>query len=389
MIRQFKIIYRKELTDTLRDRRAMMALFFFVVGAPLFLLLVFYMVSLSDEERATRVFVEGLDRAPGLVAFLEKRGIEIKPHVRETQIPGQIPAGGDGILVIPEDYEDLLKTGQPALLTYFSQETSKDSLDRSRAILGAVQGFGSHLVRVRLVSRGIPVVLMQPIQLQTVNIARDNFLSRFMGQFLLLIVIFAPFSSGMSVAIDVLAGERERNSLQPLLALPVSALTLTLGKWAVVATFGITGTLATALILFAELNFMPAELIAFDVHTGPRILLLLILQLVPLAMFVGAMQMFLSILAKSFREAQTLLSIIMMVPFVSIYIKILADDKIPSFVQYLPILSDMESARSLIFEGRMALDHFLIAFLVSLVGTGLALFMTVRRLESERLLDES
>jgi sodium transport system permease protein len=114
--------------------------------------------------------------------------------------------------------------------------------------------------------------------------------------------LVAAFVGGMSVAMDVVAGERERRSLAPLLMLPVGRGAIAAGKWLAVSLFAAAG-------LFVNL-------LGFAAIAGPRFLWLVI-ALLPLALFAASVQLWTSTVCRSVKEAQTYLSLLVFLPMIA------------------------------------------------------------------------
>jgi sodium transport system permease protein len=112
--------------------------------------------------------------------------------------------------------------------------------------------------------------------------------------------LVSAFVGGMNVAMDCIAGERERRSLVPLLMHPVTRLDLLLGKWLAVAAFSIAG-LALNLAGYVPL-----------LHRAPP--LALAVCLVPLALAAAALELWISVLCRCVKEAHTYLSMLVFVP---------------------------------------------------------------------------
>jgi len=115
--------------------------------------------------------------------------------------------------------------------------------------------------------------------------------------------LVAAFSAGMNVAMDVVAGERERRSLVPLLSNPVSRLDIALGKWLAVVVFSTAGLLLC--VLAFRFVYTPA---------GSSLMLILVTGMLPLALLAAALEVSLSTLCRSVKEAHTYLSMLVFVP---------------------------------------------------------------------------
>lgn len=128
MNRAIFTIYRKEMKDMLRDKRALIAIVSYVFGFPLLFAFLFYLM--ADDRAAdvkSLVAIDGMSEAPGLVAFLEREGFQVNEAEAEG-VPTGLPAGADALIVLPDDYAERLKNGQSARVWLYVDETSKTRL---------------------------------------------------------------------------------------------------------------------------------------------------------------------------------------------------------------------------------------------------------------------
>ncbi|WP_417456806.1 ABC transporter permease [Kordiimonas sp.] len=391
MTAQILTVYRKEMRDMTRDKRALVAILSYVLGVPLMFAFLFFLMSdeRGDDVKST-VAIHGMAQAPGLVAYLEREGYSIvDASDEETAVPEQIPGNADAFLILGADYNASIKQGRQAEAVLYVDETSRVSTDRGRDIRSAILSYGNHIAGMRVVSRGVPVGLLSPISLSLADISKTSFINKVMGNMLMLIFALAPFVVGLSVALDALAGEREKQSLATLMAQPISGMSLTVGKWAMVATFGLVGTVATATLNLVTITLLPPDLLPFALKVSATGIIVAGLQVLTLCMFVASLQMAVSIHAKSFKEGQTYMSMMMIVPVFVGYSKIYGESKLPEFVNYLPIFSDMESLSSIFFDGVVNVQVTISAMLAGLAGTLLCLMLTSKRLSSEHMIADS
>jgi sodium transport system permease protein len=122
--------------------------------------------------------------------------------------------------------------------------------------------------------------------------------------------LVAAFVGGTSVAMEVMAGERERRSLLPLLLNPVSRLEVIAGKWLAVSFFSTAGLLVN-LAGFA----LMFSLAGMRTHGDPWSLLLALAGgLLPLALLAGALAVAISTVCRTLKEAHTYLSMLAFLP---------------------------------------------------------------------------
>lgn len=395
MISQALTVFRKELKDMIRDRRMVIAALSFALLGPAVLVFIVFLTQDNDAAaERVRVALTNADQAPGLVAFLERADIAVEPYevpegsgLRQGVAPGGLPEDADGLIVLPTDFAKRLSAGQMISARLFIDDTTVSAIEKGNSIGAAVTGYASHVASTRLITRGVPPLVAAPVVLQTVSLAEKSLARQFLSDGLMLFFILAPFVGSMSVAVDTLAGERERHSMQPLLAQPVSALSVILGKFGMVLTFSYVGTCLTVVAVFIALGVIPADVLPISAHLDPVTAVGTMLMLFPLAVLVSAAQLFISIQVKSFKEGQSYLSMLMFVPMIVGYLKVYGSAKLPEGAQYLPILADMEGLGLLVFDGVFEPVYVGTTALVSIIATTLLILLTARKTQSEVMLD--
>ena len=207
-------VLKKELIDGLRDRRSMMSAIIFPMIGPLLISFMFNTVTERQREsQDVKVPIVGAEQAPGLVDWIERRGYEVvegpldpEAAVREGTV--------DFVLIIPEDSASDLAQARTAEIELVRDGTKKDvgaSIGRARSL---VESYGRMMGRLRVIARGISPQLGQPISVETVDIASERQRAAHFMIFIPMYLILAAFITGMNLAVDTTAGERERGSLR-------------------------------------------------------------------------------------------------------------------------------------------------------------------------------
>ena len=129
-----------------------------------------------------------------------------------------------------------------------------------------------------------------------------------------LFLVIAALIGGMNVATDATAGERERGSLEPLLLNPTPRRTLVLGKWVVTTLFCAAVAGLTAVAFAVTLRHVGLEEVGLQVDLGAGRLALVALVLGPLCGLAGALLLLVATFARSYKEAQLYLSLLLMAP---------------------------------------------------------------------------
>jgi sodium transport system permease protein len=387
---QFKIVFLKELKDAIRDKRAIMAVLSYALLVPVFLGFIGWLVTLDQpvDSVKTRVAIANMESAPGLVAFIEKNGISVK-NTGDVDVNNIIiPDESEALLIVPDDYQDNLIKAKVSKLELYIDSTTRERAERGSEVENVLAQYGQYIGLNRLTARGVPPNLVSPFVINKADVSESKFYEKLLVSGLAMMLIMAPIVGGMSVSLDTLAGERERQSLQTLLTQPVSANALIFGKWAVVSLFSfITVTMMSVTLMIMYITLV-ADKLPFSLGIGVPGLLTAFCQLGIFSMFVASLLMTVSIHAKSFKEGQTYMQLLNMAPVLLAYIKIYADSSLPDAARFAPFIADIESLSTILVDGSIQPAYFLTSLGVAVLGTILCILFTSKRLSSEKLLDE-
>jgi sodium transport system permease protein len=305
----FITVFLKELKDSLRDRRtALMVFVASILTGPVTLILVAQFVSGLEEKAATlKVRMVGQEHAPALVNFLQRNDVEIE--VAPADFEGRIKEGRlDAVIVVPEDFDARFIGGDGAKVEIVYDDSRAESGPAIRQAERLMRAFNRETGMLRMVARGVSPDLVEPVKVEHLNTATP----RQKGAFLLFLIpmfaILSPLLGGVTIAIDSTAGERERGSLEPLLANPVPVHQIVIGKWLAAWAFasGVAVLTLTGFVLAASVYAQKklSALMAFGAPEFAQFLLLVI----PFAAMTAALQMLICTYGRSYREAQTYVS---------------------------------------------------------------------------------
>jgi sodium transport system permease protein len=303
------VVYLKELRDALRDRRtAIMVLVASVLTGPVTLVLVAQFVSGLEEKAATlKVRIAGQEYAPALVNFLQRNDVEIEraPADYEARIKeGRL----DAVIVVPKDFDERYLDGDDAKVDIVYDDSRTESGPAIRQADRLLRAFNHETGTLRMIARGVSPDLVEPVKVQHVNTATP----RQKGAFLLFLIpmfaLLSPLLGGMTIAIDSTAGERERGSLEPLLANPVPLWQLVAGKWLAAWTFAsAVATLTLGGFVVAASLYANQRLAAMLTFGTPEFVRF-VAMVVPFAAMTSGLQMLICTYGRSYREAQTYVS---------------------------------------------------------------------------------
>ena len=392
MFSQVMTVFRTTLKDQARDRRSIGAAFIYALFGPMLMLGMFTIMAQSqDSDRVIKLAVIGAEHAPNLVAQLESRGIAVERRKGPIVAGGQLNAlpetigDTDALLSIPADFAKRMELGQPAKLILLRDDRRQSSVTGAGRIERQLQEYGSFVIQSRLIGRGMSAETAMPLVVRSANISIGSGESMMLAGSMLTFFILAPFFTSMTTAIDVTAGERERQSLKPLLAQPVEPLALVLGKWGVPTLFGAIGTIVTAALGFVMLRFAPLEKLGVALSLDGGSLVRMILFLMPLALAVAALQSAAAMLAKSFKEAQTYIQLLTFAPLILLFTAMMSGETGP-VAKMMPISGHGDVLRSLLSNGVFDLRQALVVSLGTLVLCVIGLAVSQRQLKDEKLL---
>lgn len=309
-------IFKKETLDTLRDRRTLviMILVPLLVFPLLFIGLTSLQMAVMEKEqvRTVRIGWVSQDADDRLEAFISNQDRMELVVVKDARSLEQL-IRDDSIsygLVVPQGFGKALDQMEPIALTlYYSgaRIQGKERIDR------VLQQFEKQLVSHRLEDMELAETFIRPFQTESVNIASDQeMVGKLAGGFLPYLFIIFCFTGAMYPAIDLFTGEKERRTLETLLATPVPRLQILIGKLSVVTMTGIISALLAIFGLFLGFQLttgLPDFLLSVITNIlSVEFVLLLIVMLLPLTIFFSGIMVPITIYTKTFKEAQSTLT---------------------------------------------------------------------------------
>jgi sodium transport system permease protein len=319
-------VFLKEVVDNFRDRRTLASA---LIMGPLFGPLLFAFVinlsierSLDDLDRSMELPVIGEQHAPNLMRYLASHNIDViaGPADRAAAVEAVVNGLRDVIVVVPDDFGEQLSTAIPAKIELISDQANTQAERDARRVRTALRSYGQELAAMRLVARGVNPMVIRPFNIDEVDVSTPSGRSALLLGMMSYFFIFALLMGGMYLAIDTTAGERERGSLEPLLSLPVTRDQLMLGKIAATCAFMAVSLLLSLCSFYIALNFMPLEQLGMTPNFGPLVLLVAFLVLLPFVLLGASLMTLVASFTKSYKEAQTWLSIVLIAPTLPILI---------------------------------------------------------------------
>jgi len=339
------IVFAKEVLDNFRDRRTLLSA---ILMGPLFGPVLFAFIinlsiqrSLSDAEQPLDVPVIGAAHAPNLVDYMESRNLRIVdgPASRDAAITAVETGSLDVVVYIPANVGERLRQSRPVRIEVISDQANSAANRDARRVRSALYGYNQEVAAMRLAARGLSPLAAQPLNIDDVDVSTPSGRSALLLGMMSYFFIFALMMGGMYLAIDSTAGERERGSLEPLLSLPVTRDRLILGKIFAACLFMMLSLILSMLSFYVALNFLPLEQLGMTPNFGLPVVGKAFLLLLPFVLLGAALMTLVASFTKSYREAQTWLSVLMLAPTLPILIVSVLTLRPQTAYMFVPSLS--------------------------------------------------
>lgn len=311
--KQTLVVIRKELRDWSRDRRSILTVLISSLLAPGIIFFMFN--SMASRQRSVEdvsVPVVGAANAPAFVDWMRQQaGITITdgPQDPEEAVRSRRE---DVIVVIDEDFSKHFAASKPAQIRLVSDGSSQNSRPKIQRVRQMLQRYNGEIGSLRLIARGISPVVAAPIQIEDVEVSSAQQRAAMILGFIPLFVMLAAFTGAMGISTDSTAGERERGSFEALLVNPAPRISIAAGKWLAGTLTACATVMITAALLFAMFRYLPLQDLGIRFRLGAAEMLGTMAVVLPLAPLIVAIQMYVATFAKSFKEAQSYLSFLMM-----------------------------------------------------------------------------
>jgi len=340
---QFKALFSKELKEAFRDKRAIMLAMMMAVMAPIMIFAMSkVMIKEAVETPVIYLKISGAEYAPKLINALNDENILLF-----TDVPSDKKTIWDErnlTLTIPTSFNQDMLEGKTIDIYLSADYSDKANLSPIRRIKTTIAYYARAIGYKRLLVRGIDTGLLQAIKVIEQDTSLPNSNAMIISMMLGLYLLMAAFMSGLPVAIDASAGERERNVLEMLLCQPVSTVKIVTAKLCCASLIAYIGVVLTLSLTSFSVSFIDLTKIGASFSLDAFTITALLLLLLPICFFASALQLFVAFQSKNFKEAQSMVSMIIMLPAMVPVVMMFVDDK-PKWLEWLPI-----SGQSLIME---------------------------------------
>lgn len=382
-------VWRKEVLENARDRRTLLsALAMGPLLGPLLFAVMASTIGGEQHRRAEETLqlpVAGADYAPHLVAWLRGQGVVVRdpPADIQTALHDQDVSV---VLRITPEYGAQWNAAEPArvdLLYDGSQQFTATTVARVRALLGR---YGQGIAAQRLLLRGIAPEVVAPVAVVERDVASLRSRSATLLAMVPYMLILSCFIGGMYLAIDTTAGERERQSLEPLLLTSAPRSAMLFAKLAATATYGALSSLVSTLAFAVVTRRIPYEAFGLDLGFGGHVALAIFLAVLPVVVLAAAAQTLVASYARSFREAQSYLQILTLIPVLPGIWLLVATPKVQAWMWSVPILGQNLLINASLRGDAVQAWQWMLASFGTLLLAGLLAVLTWRLFIRERFI---
>jgi len=380
-----RVVMLKELRESLRDRRTLLtSLVLGPVFAPLFFILILKLAlarSVAAQDEAVPLTVANAAAAPNLVQQLRESGLVVTLRDGTDADIRRWIAETDGLVVlrVPENFGERFTSGQPAAVMVYADGSSSRAERHAARAQQAIAAYSAMIGGLRLQARGVSPAIVQAVVVDSVDVSTPSARATLLLGMLSYVILLVTLLGGLYLAIDATAGERERGSLEALLTVPATREQLIYGKIAAAAAMMIAALALVTAAIATALALVPLETFSMSANFGPGVAWRVFVAVLPFALVGAALLTVVASFTKSYKEAQSWLGVVMLVPTVPIAIAGVLAVQPQAALMLVPSLS-----QHLVIQGLMRGDplpaSWILLSAVSTLALGLLLAWCAGRL---------
>jgi sodium transport system permease protein len=393
------IVYRKEFTEWVRDRRTLIS----TVLVPLFLfpLLMVGFSALAEvmvgkaEKETPKIMILGGEDSPQLIASIkELDSLEIVPYAAnwKDEISNKdIRAAVE----IPKGFERSLESGQSETVKiYFYDGEMKSSFGANR-LEKFLKDYRDTVVKDRLAAKNLPASVLSPFSIKQENVAPPEKVSgATFGSFIGYTVIILCMTGAMYPAIDLTAGEKEHGTMETILSSPISRMDLVMGKFLLVFSASLATailsviSMGTSFAILGHTHLMTSGGHPLALNLGLLSVTSVFVMALPLAFLFSAVLMTVALFAKSYKEAQSYLTPMTFLIVIPAVASMMPGVELTPKLALIPILNTSLVCKEII-SGTYHWNSIALIFVSTCVYAGAALFLAFKTFQRESVLFRS
>lgn len=382
------VVFIKEVRENLRDRRVLLSALLYgpLVGPILFAALTGFIIARQQElsDKTLELPVVGVEHAPNFVRWLAAEGVKIEPPPADAEaaVRDQLE---DVVLRIPADYGERWNRGESARLELLYDRSRQQAQTSVGRVQKLVAEYGSQTASLRLRLRGLSPEVAAPVQIVERDVSTPQSRGATLMAMLPYFLVLSAFIGGMYLAIDTTSGERERQSLEPLLITPVPRAQIMAGKMLATAAFALASLLVCVAAFVVSVRFVPVDALGINLRLSAQVSLLIALVVAPVALLAASSQTVVASGARSFREAQTYLQFLVLLPAVPSVLLAVNPMKPELWMYATPMFSQSVLINELVRGDAVSLPHLLVSMLTTVLLALALAWIAVKLYQRERI----
>jgi sodium transport system permease protein len=381
-------IIRKELTDSLRDRKTLIsAVILPALAVPLIILGVTKLQKRLTEKERGRELKIAMFNAPAAVeqAFADPKIRLIKNSSPAAARDSVSKEKYDAVLEFDPNFLSAVDSLQPGKLNLYYKSTSEMVEKR---VTEKLEQYKAGVMSARFQRLGLSPDMLNPVAVNKVDMASaKEQIGVLLGGFIPYFFILFCFLGCVYPAIDLTTGEKEKGTLETLLTVPASRLHILIGKMITIAIIGVCAALMTIGGMFMAIRLsseIPTEILqTVNDVLSLRFIVMLFAMLIPLSLFFAGLLTAIAIRASTFKEAQSYVTPLTFVVIIPAMIALMPGMKLSWQTAWIPILNIALATKEIIAGTINNLQYGVIV--ASLVGFAFgALLLSIRQFSSEK-----
>ncbi|GAA0122529.1 MAG: ABC transporter permease [Clostridium argentinense] len=370
------IVFKKELLDIFRDKKTLMI----SILIPLLLFPVMFTLIGKGISKNTTEVMENLE-----IAIVDKGNSNIREFIKSQKnvtiiesanIKDDIKNGKIKLAIeIPENFEEKIKNEEISNIIVSYDDVSQSSNVTLGAVKDIIEEYSKEIVSERLKAKNIDQSILTPIQINENKIGeKDDGGTKIMLSILLpFLLVMYCVSGPIPAATDLGAGEKERGTLEPLLTTQAGRMSLLYGKFLAITVLGMLTTAASLGGLLISFNMSSKYFAGSDVNAplnfslDIKVIIIIFILAVLTTMVFGALELAISIYARSFKEAQTYMTPLTIIAIIPAYATYMLDVKsIANFYFHIPLANIICILKELI-SGVYNIQHIAITLVWTII----------------------
>lgn len=395
--KQIKHIYFKEMLDTLKDRRTLISMIVIpILVIPVLMFGIGALISSQiqkAEQKTKRLAIFGQENAPRLTEHILAQGKFTELNLARDSLEQALQDKRlEVALEIPPNFEADLQNGDTAgVVISYDQAEVKSELAQDQ-LKEIIRQFEEEIVEAKLKAVNLNKESISPIKITSRNLAPQEKMSGFfLSMFLPYLLMILCLTGAMYPAMDLTAGEKERGTLETLLVTPASRLDIAAGKFLAVLTASfVTGVLATASLTLASFLGMlrldnTSQAASLSLSINPLSFVLVVLLIIPMACLFSALLLSLSLVARSYKEAQSYVSPLMILVIFPAMVSFIPGFEFQTIHTLIPVLNTSLVLKDVLL-GTFEWGKIGLVFLVNTGYAAFGVFVSKQMFEKESVL---